>query len=102
MVRIGEKAAETVSGVRKAAILMIMIGPEPSSAIFREMDESEVEAISQEIARVQAFSPEEAERVLEEFYQMSVAQDYVIKGGMEYARKVLVNAFGPDEARKIY
>ncbi len=102
MVRIGDKAMEAVSGVRKAAILMIMIGPEASSSIFREMDENEVEAISQEIARVQALSPEEAEGVLEEFYQMSVAHDYVIKGGMEYARKVLVNAFGPEEARKIY
>ena len=101
MVRIGEKAADTLPGVRKAAILMIMIGPEASSAILRALDEEEVQAIMREIARVQALAPEEAEGVLEEFYQMSLAHDYVLKGGVEYARKVLINAFGPEEARKI-
>src|SRR5579883_1484015 len=98
MVRIGEKAQDTVPGVRKAAILMIMIGPEASSAILRELDEEEVQQIMGEIARVQSLTAEEAEGVLEEFYQMSVAHDYVLKGGVEYARKVLVNAFGPDHA----
>ncbi len=101
MVRIGEKAQDTVPGVRKAAILMIMIGPEASSAILRELDEEEVQQIMGEIARVQSLTAEEAEGVLEEFYQMSVAHDYVLKGGVEYARKVLVSAFGPEEARKI-
>ena len=90
MVRIGERSADAeLAGIRKAAILMIMIGPEASSTIFRSLDEDEVQAISREIARVQTLTPEEAEGVLEEFYQMSLAKDYVIKGGMEYARKVL-------------
>src|SRR5262249_27514457 len=62
----------------------------------------EVQQISREIARVQMLTPEEAEGVLEEFYQMSVAHDYVIKGGVEYARKVLNSAFGPEEARRIF
>ena len=102
MVRIGEKPAEAVPGIRKAAVLMVMIGPEASSDILRQMDEDEVESITQEIARVQSLAPEEAEGVLEEFYQMSVAHDYVIRGGVDYARKILVNAFGVEEARKIY
>jgi flagellar motor switch protein FliG len=80
---------------------MIMIGPEASSAILRALDEEEVQTISREIARVQTLTPEEAEGVLEEFYQMSVAHDYVIKGGVDYARKVLVNAFGPDHAKRM-
>lgn len=101
MVRIGAKDSDTVPGVRKAAILMIMIGTEASSAILRELDEEEVQGIMREIARVQALTPEEAEGVLDEFYQMSMAHDYVMKGGVEYARKVLVNAFGAEEARKI-
>ncbi|HTS78615.1 MAG TPA: flagellar motor switch protein FliG [Bryobacteraceae bacterium] len=102
MVRIGERESEALPGIRKAAILMIMIGPEASSAIFRELDEEEVQEISAEIARVQTLTPEESEGVLEEFYQMSMARDYVIKGGVDYARKVLNNAFGPDQARKIF
>jgi flagellar motor switch protein FliG len=102
MVRIGERESEALPGIRKAAILMIMIGPDASSAIFRELDEEEVQEISAEIARVQMLTPEESEGVLEEFYQMSMARDYVIKGGVDYARKVLNNAFGPDQARKIF
>jgi flagellar motor switch protein FliG len=102
MVRISERDIDIVPGIRKAAILMIMIGPDASSSILRVLDEEEVQSITREIARVQALAPEEAEGVLEEFYQMSVAHDYVLKGGVEYARKVLVNAFGPEEARKIY
>ena len=46
-------------------------------------------------------TPEEAEGVLEQFYQMSLAHDYVIKGGVEYARKVLVAAFGPEQAQRM-
>ena len=101
MVR-GERSPEALPGVRKAAILMIMIGPEASSTIFRDLDEEEVQLISSEIGRVQMLTPEEAEGVLEEFHQMSIAHDYVIKGGLDYARKVLVNAFGTEQARKIY
>ncbi len=101
MVRIGDHEAEQIAGIRKAAILMIMIGAEASSAILRALDEEEVQAISREIARVQTLTPEEAEGVLDEFYQMSVAHDYVIKGGIDYARKVLVNAFGPEHAKRM-
>jgi flagellar motor switch protein FliG len=93
--------SDALPGVRKAAILMVMIGDEASSAILREMDNAEVEEISKEIARVQALAPEEAEGVLEEFHQMATAREYVVKGGVEYARKVLVNAFGAEQAQRM-
>lgn len=95
------REAERLPGVYKAAILMVMIGDEASSAILRQMDEEEVQAISREIAQIQTMAPEEAEGVLEEFYQMSMAHDYVLRGGVEYARRILVTAFGPDQARKM-
>lgn len=93
--------SDRLPGVRKAAILMVMIGDEASSAILRELDSSEVEEISKEIARVQALAPEEAEGVLEEFHQMATAREYVVKGGLEYARKILVNAFGAEQAQRM-
>lgn len=101
MVRIGEREPDQLPGIRKVAILMVMIGQEASSSILREMDEEEVQNISREIARVHTLAPEEAEGVLEEFYQMSLAHDYVLKGGVDYARKILVDAFGPDPAKRI-
>jgi flagellar motor switch protein FliG len=93
--------AEPVPGLRKAAILLVMIGDDASSNILRELEEDEVQEISREIARVQTLTSEEAEGVLEEFYQMGVAHDYVVKGGIEYARRVLINAFGPEQAKKM-
>ena len=92
---------ETLSGLRKSAILMIMIGDEASSGILRELDDDEVQAISREIARVQTLTSDQAEGTLEEFYQMGIAHDYVVKGGIDYARKVLVQAFGPEQAKKM-
>src|SRR5579862_3145564 len=103
MVRVSDhEDAVEVPGVRKVAILMVMIGHEASSQILRELDDDEVQIISREIARVQSLTSEEAEGVLEEFYQMAVAHDYVVKGGVDYARKVLVNAFGSEHAKKIF
>jgi flagellar motor switch protein FliG len=78
-----------------------MIGDEASSTILRQLDEDEVQLISREIARVQTLTSDEAEGILEEFYQMAVAHDYVIKGGIDYARKVLISAFGPEPAKKM-
>ena len=80
---------------------MVMLGDEASSAILRQLDEDEVQGISREIAQIQTMTPEEAEGVLEEFYQMSMAHDYVLKGGVEYARRILVTAFGPEHSKKM-
>jgi flagellar motor switch protein FliG len=93
--------SEQVPGLRKAAILLVMIGDEASSALLRELDQGEVDELSREIARVQALTPEEAEGVLEEFHHMVTARDYVIKGGIDYARKILINAFGDDHAQRM-
>ena len=101
MVNISGSDTEQLSGLRKAAILMVMVGDEASSSIMRELDEEEVQEISKEIARVQSLTPEEAEGVLEEFYQMSVARNFVVKGGLDYARKILVNAFGSEHAQRM-
>lgn len=93
--------AEALSGLRKAAILSVMLGEVVTAEIFKELDEDEVERITREVARLSNISAETAEAVLEEFYQMSLAQDYLHRGGIEYARKVLINAFGPDQGKKL-
>lgn len=88
-------------GIRKAAILLISLGEQTSADILKQMDEEEVQAIGREVARLSAITSEEAETLLEEFYQMAVAHDYVLKGGIDYARKVLMNAFGPEHAQRM-
>lgn len=88
-------------GAKKCAILLIILGPKITADVLRQMDEQEVQRIGQELARASAVTAESAEGVLEEFYQMSIAHQYVLKGGVDYARKVLIEAFGTEEARRI-
>ena len=90
-----------MSGSKKAAILTVFMGDAASAEVFKELDEDEVAAIGREIARLQNITAEDGEQVLEEFYQLAMAQDYVLKGGVDYARKILTKAFGPESARKI-
>lgn len=80
---------------------MVSLGEETSGEIMRQLDEEEVQTIGREIARLSVVPTEHAEDVLQEFYEMSIAHDYVVKGGIDYAKKLLHAAFGPEQARKI-
>jgi len=95
------KRNEVIPGLRKAAILLVLLGEEASGQLLRELSEDEVQAVSREVARVSTIENEEAETVLEEFYQMCMAREYVVKGGIDFARKALMNAFGPETAKKL-
>src|SRR5262245_44865987 len=41
------------------------------------------------------------EKVLDEFHQISIAADYVTRGDVDYARRVLNRTLGADSARRI-
>ena len=94
-------ASTETSGLRKAAMLTLLIGQENTSKLFQELTEDEVEAIAQEVTSLQGIPPEMGESVLDEFHQMWTAADYIARGGPDVARQFLVKAFGPDEAKKI-
>jgi flagellar motor switch protein FliG len=94
-----ENEREQLSGLRKAAVLLVTVGESASAEILKHLTEDEVHVLGREVARLQKIDHETSDGVLEEFYQMSVAHDYVLKGGVDYARKILVNAFGPEHAR---
>lgn len=96
-----KESVQRYSGLQKAAVLMVTLGEELSGAVLKHLEEDEVAAIGKEVARIPAITAADAEGILDEFYQMSMAQDYVLKGGIEYARKMLVNAFGPEMATRI-
>ncbi len=101
MVRTADSDKPALSGIRKAAILTIVMGHEVAGEILKHLEEDEVQLIGREVARVQTLTGDDAEGVLEEFYQMSIANEYVLKGGIDYARKLLVNAFGPEHAKRM-
>jgi len=92
---------QMIPGTQKAAILLVSLGDQTASEILRELEEEEVQLVSREVAKLSAITSEQAEAVLEEFNQMAVAHEYVLKGGLDYARKLLINAYGPEQAKKI-
>lgn len=78
-----------------------MVGEEISAEILKQLDADEVEELGREVARISVIAAEQSEAVLEEFYEKAVARDYVVKGGIDYARKILISAFGPEQAKKM-
>ncbi len=93
--------SEELSGVQKAAILLIILGPEKSAEIFRHLKEEEIEELTLEIANTQSVSPDVKEDVLNEFYQVCLAQQYIAEGGIGYAKDLLEKALGDDEAKRV-
>ncbi|MDO4719309.1 MAG: flagellar motor switch protein FliG [Peptostreptococcaceae bacterium] len=85
-------------GKQKAAILLITLGPESSAKIFGNLTEEEIEEMTLEIANVRKVDPTVKEEVLEEFYEMCVAQDYISEGGIGYAKEILEKSLGKDKA----
>jgi flagellar motor switch protein FliG len=94
-------ANEEYTGVQKAAILLIALGPEKSANIFKHLKEDEIEELTLEIANTRSVSPQTKESVLEEFYQVCLAQQYIAEGGIGYAKELLDKALGEDQAQQV-
>ncbi|MGN0482785.1 MAG: flagellar motor switch protein FliG [Lachnospiraceae bacterium] len=93
--------AEEYSGVQKAAILLIALGPEKSAAIFKHLKEEEIEELTLEIANTRSVSPADKEKILNEFYQICLAQQYIAEGGIGYAKELLEKALGSEKAQDV-
>ena len=90
-----------LSGLRKAAILMIVLGDETAAEVYRNLNPADVRRLTQEIAEVETISPEEALHVLIEYRQLILRQEYVSRGGPDYANRLLVRAFGNEGAKGV-
>jgi flagellar motor switch protein FliG len=88
-------------GVRKAAILLVLLGEEIASQIYRHLPQEDLEQLTQAIAELQAIDPKTALAVLEEYHRLDITQDYLAQGGSDYAQKLLVKAFGDEGARQL-
>jgi flagellar motor switch protein FliG len=88
-------------GVQKAAALLATLGENTSADILKHLNEEEVQAVSQAVAQLPHMTSTVASTVLEEFDQMVTAQQYVVKGGIDYAREMLHHAFGAEVANRL-
>jgi flagellar motor switch protein FliG len=92
---------EMVTSLRKAAMLLIVLGEQTSAELLQQLSEDDVQKVSREVAKITAISGEQAESVLNEFHHIAAAGDYVARGGIDYARKLLMRAFNPDTAKRL-
>lgn len=90
-----------LTGKRKAAILMVLLGDEAASEVYRSLPEGDLRSITQEIAELEYISPELAAKVLQDYYRLTLTQDYLAQGGQDYASKLLIRAFGEQGARTL-
>ncbi|MFQ9614635.1 MAG: flagellar motor switch protein FliG [Clostridium butyricum] len=95
------KEERKLTGVQKAAILFITLGPEASSGILKKLPESDIQKITYEIANITSVTAEQREEILNEFLQINKARDYIIEGGMDYAKQLLSKALGTQRANEI-
>jgi len=92
---------DSLTGRQKAAILLIAVGTEAASQIFKHVKDKDVERLAVEIAQMKDVPSSIMEAVVEEFYQMVMAQEYISQGGIDYAKNVLEKALGPRRAHEI-
>ena len=90
-----------MDGVEKAATLLITLGPEKSAKIFKHLKEEEIEQLTLEIANTSSVSPQTKEKVLSEFYEICLAQQYIAEGGIGYAQELLEKALGEEKAKDV-
>jgi flagellar motor switch protein FliG len=96
-----EATQERLTGARKAAILLLLLGDEAAVSVYKRLPDSELRKITQEIAELEYVSPEIAASVLQEYDRLTQTQDYLTQGGQEYASKLLIKAFGEPGARAL-
>lgn len=92
---------EAMSGARKAAILCLSLGEDAASALFKHLDEEEVQTLSRELALLPDVKSETSDNVVEEFHQLLTARSYVTMGGVDFAKRLLMKSFGPEQAKRL-
>ena len=93
--------ADKMSGLQKAAVLLIALGPEKSASIFKYLKEDEIEELTLEIANTRSIAPQLKDDIINEFYQVCLAQQYISEGGIGYAKDLLDKELGEERAQQV-
>jgi flagellar motor switch protein FliG len=94
-------AAANLTGVRKAAVLMVAVGEELAKEILRALPDEDVQRITEELADLRGVTPEVSSEVVEEFWELLETQNYMMHGGLDYARRLLMDTFGKERAEDL-
>src|ERR1017187_6847351 len=92
---------QNLHGIRKAAILLVLLGDEAASLVYRNLPQDDLQMLTEEISELDYISPETASQILQEYYRLTVTEEYLSQGGADYAKTLLVKAFGEDGAKTL-
>ena len=92
---------DKLTGLQKSAILLIALGPEKSATIFKHLKEDEIAELTLEIANTRSITPQVKDSVVDEFYKICLAQQYIAEGGIGYAKELLEKALGSEAALQV-
>jgi len=92
------RSSENLSGVRKAAVLLVAVGGDLAKEVMRVLPESDVQRLTEELADLRSVSPELSADVIEEFWELLESQGFAVHGGIDYASRLLQDAFGKPRA----
>jgi flagellar motor switch protein FliG len=87
-----------MSGVRKAAVLLVAVGEELAKEILRALPEADVQQLTEELADLRGITPEMSAGILEEFWGLLDTQNFMTHGGLDYASRLLIKTFGKERA----
>ena len=94
-------AEKQISGKQKAAVVMVALGANSAAQVYRHLKDDEIEQLTLEVATMKSLEPDEMDLVLNEFYEMCLAQRFIAEGGVDYAKDILEKAFGIQNARNV-
>jgi flagellar motor switch protein FliG len=92
------KRRKDLKGIEKIAVFLLALGPDLSAALLKRFAEADIERISLELSNTTAVPSETISNVMEEFLLLSKAREYMLNGGLDYAREVLEKSVGPQKA----
>lgn len=93
--------SKELRGKEKASILLVTLGPAVASAVYKELEEPVMELLTLEIANLRKVTPEQKAEVLKEAQELLMAREFLSQGGVDYARRILEEALGPERAQEV-
>ncbi len=94
-------AEKKMTSTSKAAAFMVALGQEGAAEVFKYLKDEEVEKLALEIARIDSLDNEQTQKIMDEFYDLCVAQNVISEGGQSYAIGILMKAFSKDKAKSL-
>ena len=95
------ESSKKLTSEQKAAAVIVALGADKASKVYKYLGEDEVEKLTVEVAKLGHLDADQSDAALDDFYKTCLTQKVVTDGGLEYARSVLEKAYGEATANEL-